>query len=430
MKEHILHLVWKFGLLNQLNCYSTVGEKIEVVHPGVHNQQDSGPDFHTAKIRVGDTLWVGNVEIHVKSSDWYNHLHHFDAAYQNVVLHVVYEDDCGLIEGVKNLPVIELKKCVDQSVWDRILDVEKSKSKIPCAPWQSEISAFEWISWQDRLLTERFERKANDVLLMYKLNQKDWGKVVFQLLAKSLGGTVNKEPFTILSREVPIEVLRKHRSDILAVESILFGVSGMLNDHFKDVYPKALQREYQFYKQKFKLSEMESFWWKWMRLRPSAFPTIQIALLSSLFHNLNQIENLFEIKDFKTFKVKIQKSTVLSPYWENHYKFDKPSKEKVKNWGEDLIKRIYINAVLPYQIARKLERKEELNEIISEFLFQLKAEDNKVTRYWFELGLPMKTAYESQAFLQLYNEYCSQKKCLNCNIGLKVLKRAKYDQVS
>ena len=147
MREEILHLVWKFGLLNHFDCYSTNGEKVQVISVGTHNDQDAGPDFSTAKIRVGETLWVGHVEIHTKTSDWYSHLHHFDKAYQNVVLHVVYEDDCGDIEGTKQFPILELKKCVDPQVWERILKIEKSKKIIPCSGWLSTVNALDWISW-------------------------------------------------------------------------------------------------------------------------------------------------------------------------------------------------------------------------------------------------------------------------------------------
>ncbi len=429
MNEHILHLVWKYRLLNPLACYSTDGEQIQIISPGIHNEQNSGPDFSTAKIKVGDTLWIGNVEIHLKTSDWYNHLHHLDEAYQSVVLHVVYEDDCGDIEGTKKYPIIELKKCVDASVWKRIYQIESSKSKIPCSKWLDQINSMDWTLWQDRLLIERFERKSKEVTLLYKMNKQNWEKVVFQLIAKTIGGTVNKEPFLILSRLAPMEVLLKHKSDILALESILFGVAGMLNENFTDAYPKKLKQEYLFYKQKFDLEEMENHWWKWMRLRPSAFPTIQIAILSSLIHNTNQLENLFGLKDFKSFKQQIQQSTVLSSYWENHYRFDKPTKEKVKNWGGDLIKRLFINGVISFQIAKKDSVGIEGFENELNLLSQINYENNAVIRDWLSFNVPISTAYESQALLQLYNDYCSRKKCLNCNIGLKVLKRAKHDTI-
>lgn len=429
MNEHVLHLVWKYRLLNQLTCYSTNGESIQIISPGTHNEKDAGPDFFAAKVKVGETLWVGNVEIHIKTSDWYNHLHHLDQAYQSVVLHVVYEDDCGDIEGTKKFPVLELKKCVDETVWKRINQIEASKSKIACAQWLDQVNSMDWIMWQDRLLVERFERKAKDVSLLYKMNQQNWEKVVFQLIAKSAGGTVNKEPFLILSRLAPLEVLFKHKSDLLAIESILFGVAGMLNETFVDAYPRKLKQEYLFYKHKFKLEEMENHWWKWMRLRPSAFPTIQIAILSSLIHNASQLENLFGVNDFKVFKKEIQNSTVLSPYWENHYKFDKPTKEKVKNWGEDLLKRIFINGVIPFQIAKKESIGNSGCEKELNLLNQLKFENNSIIREWAKFDVSISTAYESQALLQLFNDYCSQKKCLNCNIGLKVLKRAKHDQI-
>lgn len=422
-----MHIVWKYRLLNQLKCYSIDGEKIEIISPGVHNESDAGPDFSSAKIRVGKMMWVGNVEIHVKTSDWYEHLHHFDPAYQNVVLHVVYEDDCGDIEGTRKFPVIELKKCVNPEIWNRIGQIEKSKLTIPCSEFISSVSSLDWIAWQDRLVSERFERKVKEVQIMYKLSGKNWESVIFQLLAKSLGGTVNKEPFLILSKQLNLSFLKKHRENLFVVESILFGMSGFLGESYQDLYPKALKREYLFYKAKFSLFEMEAFWWKWLRLRPSSFPTIQLALLASLLHNLSDLEVLFQADSFKDFKKIIHKNSCLTFYWENHYKFDQPSKEKTKNWGDDLLKRIFINAVIPYQIAKdELVAGKGAFEYLQK-MNDLKWENNKIIRRWQSLEVSISTSYDSQAMIQLNKEYCSRKKCLNCNIGLRILKHSKHD---
>ena len=429
MDEQVLHLVWKYCLLNQLQCYTTNGERIQIVSPGTHNNQNSGPDFSTSKIRIGDNLWVGNVEIHKKTSDWYIHRHHLDKAYENVVLHVVYEDDIGESEDSDSLPIIELKKCVNPEVWEKISLINKSKKNIPCSNFITLLNTEDWIDWQNLLVIKRFEKKAKDVRVLYNLNNKDWSKVVFQLLAKSLGGTVNKDPFMVLTRETPLEILNKHKCNLLSLESLLFGVAGMLKGNFKDVYPRKLQQEFQFLKHKYGLHEMDSHWWKWMRLRPNSFPTIQIAMLSSLLFNSSQIENLFGISSPRQFKKELNRLSVLSPYWENHYRFDKPAKEKVKNWGKETLERIYINSVIPYQIAKKMELGEldfsdELNR-----LHDMKAENNKIIRGWKELCIPVSSAYQSQALIQLFNDYCSRKKCLNCSVGLKVLKLAKYDQI-
>lgn len=429
MKENILQLVWKFGLINLANCYTTNGEKVSVVNPGVHNTQNSGPDFSTAKVYINDTLWVGNVEVHCKSSDWFNHLHHLDEAYQNVVLHVVYEDDCGAIEGIKHFPVIELKKCVDAEVWSKIEAIDLSKSKIPCESWLSEMNAVDWVSWQDRLLVERFETKSRAVDVLYHTNDKNWEKVCFQLLCKSLGGTVNKEPFLLLSKLLPFEVLNKHRSNLLSIEALLFGVAGMLGGDFEDLYPKRLKQEYQFLKAKFKLQELNAVSWKYLRMRPVAFPTVQIALLSSLIFNTNGLVNVFLSKNEQALFKLLSSSTVTSPYWENHYKFDKPSKGITKNWGAAFVNRLFINAVIPFQLAKGRMANSEEAYVLLEQLNNVKAEENKVIKLWRSLNVPVKSAFESQSLLELYNNYCCQKKCLICNVGLKVLKQAKNDSV-
>ena len=414
-------------MLSQFNCYSTDGEKVVIISPGKHNESDSGPDFSSAKVRIGDLVWVGNVEIHVKTSDWYSHFHHFDPSYDNVILHVVYEDDQNHFEGTKRYPIIELKKCVDPSVWSRIRQIERSKFKIPCSAFINDISTLDWIAWQDRLVTERFDRKVKEVKLIYKLSGKNWESVIFQLLAKSLGGTVNKEPFLILSKQLNISHLKKHKDRLFVIESILFGMSGMLEGSFNDLYPLSLKKEYFFHKTKLSLYQMEGYWWKWLRLRPSSFPTIQIALLSSLIYNLNNLESLFQANSFSEFKEIMNQNSCLSFYWENHYKFDSPSKEKTKNWGDDILKRIFINAVIPYQIAKNNLVGGKNAYYFLQKMHSLNYENNSVIRNWQKLNVPISSCYDSQAMLQLNKEYCSRKKCLNCNIGLKILKHSKYD---
>ena len=427
MKEEILHIVWKYNMLSQFNCYSTDGEKVVIISPGKHNESDSGPDFSSAKVRIGDVVWVGNVEIHVKTSDWYSHFHHFDPSYDNVILHVVYEDDHNHFEETKRYPIIELKKCVNPSVWSRIRQIERSKFKIPCSAFINDISTLDWIAWQDRLVTERFDRKVKEVKLIYKLSGKNWESVIFQLLAKSLGGTVNKEPFLILSKQLNISHLKKHKDRLFVIESILFGMSGMLEGSFNDLYPLSLKKEYLFHKTKLSLYQMEGYWWKWLRLRPSSFPTIQIALLSSLIYNLNNLESLFQTNSFSKFKEIMNQNSCLSFYWDNHYKFDSPSKEKTKNWGDDTLKRIFINAVIPYQIAKNNLVGGKNAYYFLQKMHSLNYENNSVIRNWQKLNVPISSCYDSQAMLQLNKEYCSRKKCLNCNIGLKILKHSKYD---
>ncbi len=427
MKEEDLHHIWKYNLINQSSCYSTDGEKVIVISQGKHNELDSGPDFSFVKVIIGDLCWIGNLEIHVKTSDWFKHLHHLDPSYQNVILHVVYENDYPLLEGAKKCPIIELKKCVNPEIWKRITQIQESKLKIPCYNFIKDVTSLDWKSWQDHLVKERFKRKVKEVELIYKLSDKNWESVVFQLLSKSLGGVVNKEPFLILSKQINISYLKKHKDNLFIIESLLFGVSGMLEDEFKDLYPLMLKKEYLYHKAKFSLYQMEGFWWKWLRLRPSSFPTIQIALLSSLIHNLKDLENLFQVNSFKKFKNIIDKNSCLSLYWENHYKFDFPAKEKTKNWGDDVLRRIYINAVIPYQIAK--------NNLIggkdvSYFIYKMKSlrsENNIVTRKWKKLNVPISNCFASQAMLQLNKEYCSRKKCLNCNIGIRILKYSNYD---
>lgn len=428
MKEEVLHWIWKFNLIAKPFCYSTLGQKIQIVHVGQYNDSNSGPDFSAAKIIIDGVLWVGNVEVHINTSDWFYHGHQFDPNYANVILHVVYEHDSHSRTATSEIPILELKKFVNPSLWSDLANIRKAKSGLPCSRMIHRINTLEWMVWQDRLLVERFEKKVEEVEFLFKLSNKDWESTCLQLLGKSLGGVVNKEPFQILTKEVGMDHLRKNRNELIRIEALLYGIGGMLDQNFIDLYPNVLKSEFEFLKSKYKLFSMEKHWWKWLRLRPSSFPTLQISLLASLLYHNKSLEDLFLIEDYKSFLKLMKSQSCLSPYWENHFRFDMPVKEKPKGWGDEMIKRIFINAVIPYQILKRRQMGSEDVMGVLEKLIVIPPEKNKIVRDWKELGVSVTNAYESQALVQLTNEYCCRKKCLNCNIGLKILNRAKvYD---
>ena len=422
MKENFLHHIWKFKLFSK-ELITTNGESVEVLKCGEHNK-DSGPDFFNAKIKIGNTIWAGNVEIHVKSSDWNHHGHQNDKAYQNIILHVVNEADSDNFSlNRNNIPVVELKNKFNPQLWNHYENFLKSKDWIPCEKNIHDVDEFSISAWLERMLVERLERKTILIEDLLKRNKNHWEETFYQLLARNFGFKLNSVPFELLAKSVPLKYLAKHKNNLLQLEAMLFGNAGLLEQKFTDDYPKNLRREYDFLKNKFSLFPLESHLWKFAKTRPVNFPTIRIAQFAALVHNsshlLSRIIEARKTNDlFKLFDVNP------SSYWETHYRFDNQSKKVQKNLGKTSVENIIINAIVPFLFYYGKEKNDDvLKNRALQFLEQTPSENNLIIRKWKELDIKSDSAFRSQALLQLKNEYCSQKKCLTCGIGIKLLNK-------
>lgn len=424
MTEEFLHHIWKFRLFDQLELKTTKGEKVEIQKPGEHNF-DAGPDFFNGKIKVGETLWAGNVEVHVNSSDWKRHLHQKDKAYDNIILHVVNNADTILHRSSgEEIPTIEIKDRIHKKLYQNYLDFRSSNDWVPCEKQISSVPAFLLNSTFDKLLLERLERKSQIILNSLKLNNNNWEETFYQSLARNFGFKTNAEPFELLAKSLPSIVLGKHKNSLLQLEALLFGQAGMLFEHFSEKYPQQLQNEYAFLKQKFKLQPIEKHLWKYLRLRPINFPSIRIAQFanlilksSHLFSQILELENASELKKMMNVSA--------SEYWESHFMLDRSSSKKPKHLGEESINNIIINTIVPFLFVYGKQKDDE-KYIIKALMFleQTAGESNAIVRKWEELGVPVKNAHFTQALLQLKNEYCNHKKCLNCSIGNYLLKNS------
>ncbi len=424
MTEEFLHHIWKFRLFDQLELKTTKGEIIDIKKPGDHNF-DAGPDFFNGKIKVGETLWAGNVEVHINSSDWKRHLHQNDKAYDNIILHVVNNADIKLFRSSgEEIPTIEIKNRIDKKLYQNYLDFKSSNDWISCEKQISTVPEFIVNSVKDKLLLERLERKSKSILNSLELNNNNWEETFYHSLARNFGFKTNAEPFELLAKSLPSIVLGKHKSSLLQIEALLFGQAGMLFEHFSDKYPQQLQNEYAFLKQKFKLQPLEKHLWKYLRLRPINFPSIRIAQFSNLiyssshmFSKILDLENGFELKKMMNISV--------SEYWESHFMLDRDSSKKSKHLGEDSINNIVINTIVPFLFVYGKQKDDE-KYIYRALLFleQTVGESNSIIRKWEELGVSVKSAHSTQALLQLKNEYCNHKKCLNCSIGNYLLKNS------
>ncbi|CAN5408029.1 DUF2851 family protein [soil metagenome] len=421
MTEAFLHHLWKFKLFNRHQLSSTNGEEIEILKVGQHNT-DAGPDFFNAQIRIGNTTWAGNVEIHQKSSEWNKHQHTNDAAYNNVVLHVVYEHDEEVYtkENIK-LITLELKGSFNPEIFQNYLDLIENNRWIPCQEHISKVDDITITTWLERMLIERLESKTGLIADSLKQNKNNWEETFYQQLAKNFGFKTNALPFEMLAKSLPMAVLTKHKTNLFQVEALLFGQSGLLEKDFKDEDPGELKKEYDFLRKKFSLTPMDSSQWKFLRLRPSNFPTIRIEQFAQLIHkSIHLFSKILETETIAELKTYF--SVPVSEYWKSHYVFDRPSPVREKTLGEDAAMNILINTVVPFVFAFGRHRNElNFQERAMKFLEELAPEKNAIIANWNQYGITSANAGRTQALLQLKNEYCDKKKCLFCSVGNKII---------
>ncbi len=424
MTEDFLHYLWKFKLFNQLDIKTTEGETVRVLHVGQHNT-DAGPDFFNARLKIGTTSWAGNVEIHVKSSDWHRHAHQLDKAYDNVILHVVNEDDKPVF-NIHSIPVptIELKNKFNQDLWRNYEKLVESKQWIPCENKIRNIDSFIMDNWLDRLLVERLEQKTKSIIDALRFANNSWEECFYRMLAKNFGFKLNALPFEMLARSLPMAYLGKHKNSVLQLEALIFGVAGLLEKKFKDDYPLQLQKEYRFLQKKFRLNPIGTHQWKFLRLRPANFPTIRLSQFAHLVHQSSHLfSKILEATSLK--KVKAMFEVSASAYWNTHYIFDKSSTTKsVKELGESAIDNIIINTVIPFFFAYGTQRgSEQHKERAILWTEKLKPESNAIVKKWHALGIESPHAGHAQALLQLKNVYCDRKNCLLCSVGNKLIQQ-------
>jgi len=427
MKEDLLHFVWRYRLYDAKDLCTTTGEKIEVLQPGTYNT-DAGADFSNARIRIGNITMAGNVEMHVDQSDWYAHHHEKDKAYNNVILHVVYDDHgaAAQTESGHVIPVLSLKRFISAELLHRYELLRTNKKSIPCEPLISRLSPdFSYATFYDRLVIDRLQAKVAVIENMLAASTGDWDQVAFQMVATYFGGSVNKEPFQLLASSLPLTVIHRHRNQPQQIEALLFGQSGLLNADFDDEYPAALKREYNYLKKLHSLTPLEAHSWKFFRVRPASFPTVKIAQLAAW---LSKEQHPFRtILDAPTLEAMRSLFDIeIHEYWHTHYQFDKPAKKSNASMGSMLTDVLLINAIVPILFSYgRYKDDEAICQRALDLLTEISAEDNAIIRMWDKLGLKALTANDSQALLQLYNQNCLNHRCLSCQVGHTLLSPAK-----
>ena len=423
MNEDYLHYLWKFQKFAPTLLTTEEGEQILVKSIGHHNK-NSGPDFLEGRVSINNTDWYGNIEIHVKSSDWNLHKHQYDKAYNNVILHVVFEND----KQIKNqngeiIPTLELKNIIDNNKFKDYIYFINNGLKVPCQRQVGDINSFTKNSWLDRLIIERLESKTNIIEETLKNNKGDWNQTYLHFLMRYFGMKVNGDAMAILSSKTSFKIIQKEHHNLFSLEALLYGQAGYLElENIDDEYFTALRKEYLFLKQKYVLTSMKVVNWKLSKLRPPNFPTIRIAQIAQILFTNHQLFSL--IRDFASiedYKQILKVST--SNYWKTHYIFGK-TVEKTKNTvGKMLLHNIIINVISPMSFAYgKSINDERYCNYATQLVSNLPSENNSIVKLWNSLGLESNSAMQSQGIIELYTNYCVPKKCLNCGIGVQILK--------
>lgn len=426
MKESFIQFIWRYRRIEQHQLWSTQREAIQIIDFGQYNT-NAGPDFLQAKIKIGDTLWAGQVEMHVKASDWYQHQHDRDPAYQNVILHVVWEADMEIKRANGQLiPCLELKPITTPELYQRYLKLARHPGRIPCQDSIREVPDIKVKLWLDRLLVERLDQKTTYWEKVLQEQKNDWEQVFFQALSQSMGLPVNKEAMEALAIRTPLRLLQKHRDQIFQLEALLFGQAGLLEEpDFKDEYPQKLAREYQFLRKKYQLRPLSALEWKFSRMRPSNFPTLRIAQLALLVHQSNYLfSKIMALQSVDEAYHALEAKT--SFYWKNHYRFDQISQQRrEKKLGRSTIDLMLINTIIPFIfLYGKKMALPNYTERALHLLEQIKAENNHLLRDWAERGIKAENACQSQGLIHLYKHYCQHKRCLDCAIGNAIITSA------
>ncbi|MET1054111.1 MAG: DUF2851 family protein [Pedobacter sp.] len=422
LNEDFLHYIWQYRLLTRLDLYCTDGAKLEIIDTGSPNTH-AGPDFSSARLRIAGTLWAGNVEIHVKASEWLLHHHQQDRLYDTVILHVVYEDDAVICRTDGSLiPVLLLKDLIPDDMLQRYRSLLDGRSFFPCAGQISQADPAIIRKVLDTMAAERLAEKSAELEVLMVKNKYNWNETFHQLLIRNFGFKVNTIPFELLAAELPATLLGRHRNQALQIEALLFGQAGFLEGDFVDSYPRQLQAEYVFLRKKYQLVPLDPSLWKFLRMHPQNFPVLRIAQLAGMLTgNTPAIPDILAAGKLPSL-ISLFTPVSVHPYWKDHSHFDKICKPMELRLGRKSVDILIINVVcvILYHYGGYFGIPEIRQRSVS-FLKSIPAEDNGVVRKYKAAGLKLKSASDSQAILQLHKNYCATKKCLNCAVGIDIV---------
>ena len=417
MTEKLLQYIWQFQYFNTRQLQTVHGESLHIVRNGTFNT-NQGPDFIGARIKVANTEWAGSIELHVKSSDWVAHKHDSDDNYKNVILHVVWQHDQEIDLA---FPTLELQPYVSSILLNKYDELMQSPQFIPCQNHILKVPEITIAAWKERLLVERLQQRSRYIETMLAKNNNHWEEVFWWMLAKNFGIRINADSFEAIAQTIPVNILAKHKNQLLQLEAILMGQAGMLDKTFEENYPNMLRKEYIFLQKKYQLKKAHAPIY-FLRMRPANFPTVRLAQLAMLVHqSLHLFASIREAKNLQD--VERLLNVTANDYWHYHYIFDEPTEFKKKTLGKQMIQNIFINTIIPMLYAYGYVNSNEVFKAKAlRWLEQLAAEKNSITKGFEQLQVSHKNAFDSQALIQLKNEYCNYKHCLQCAVGNRILK--------
>lgn len=418
--ERLLQFIWQFQYFNKDGLKTVDGNRLQILNVGALNK-NQGPDFLNARIKINDTHWAGNIELHIKTSDYLLHKHDADINYKNIILHVVWMHDD---DSLMHIPTLELQPLVSSVMLHKYASLESNQNFIPCAEMLPALSALGWMKWKERLLIERLEMRTNHISELLTLSANHWEAVFWWLLAKNFGYKVNAELFEAMAQSVPVNVLAKHKHQQIQLEALLMGQANLLKPSYEDDYAKLLYREHSFLTKKYSLKQT-AVQPLFLRMRPANFPTIRLSQLAALIYKSTHLfSQILHAEKLSTVKQLFDVSA--NDYWHYHYRFDELTPYKPKQLGEDMIHNIIINTIVPVVFAYgKVNDVGSLKTKALEWLQQIPAESNHIITNWKKYIL-VNAAFDSQAVLQLKKNYCKEKRCLECAAGNAILKNNTY----
>lgn len=426
--EDFLHYLWQWRLFDGTNLMTTDGQTLRILHPGTHNAHDAGPDFSQARIRIGDTLWAGHVELHKRSSDWLAHGHDQDPAYQTVILHVVYENDVPIRRpSGAPIPTLVLRTRIASRHIQRYAQLLGSRQWIPC---ESQLSIREvrgCADWLEYLAKERLAYKAMEVEQLLEQTRHHWEESFYYSLARGFGLPQNAAAFESLARSLPLKVLIQNKHNLLDLEALLLGQSGLLQlETAPDAYTQQLQQSYQYLAHKYQLQPMPVAAWRRGGMRPAHFPTLRIAQFAALIHQSKHLlTTLLQTTDAKAMQQVL--AVEASPYWSTHYRLGRITQARKKKLGKRTIQSLLINTVAPFLVAYgRYKATPVYGQNALALLRALPAEQNSMLEKWRDLGIKTANALDTQALLQLKKYYCTTRRCLECRFGHHVLNRRDF----
>jgi hypothetical protein len=421
MTEEFLSFIWQYKLYKPDNLHLD-GEEVTVIYPGELNR-DAGPDFFNTKLKIGDTIWAGNAEVHIKASDWNKHGHDINPAFDNVILHITHQNDQPVYTS-KGRQVATLALEFEEAYIRNHNALLDTRNWLACANDLGSIDPVFLSSFLSKLGIERLENRANQITDNLNRTVNDWEEAFYRQIARSFGFHVNSHPFEALAQSIPYIIVKKHYLHLTQLEALFFGQAGFLHDDYSsDDYYNKLKEEYRFLQAKYKLQPIETHLWKFMRLRPGNFPTVRIAQFAALLHSKPSfLSSILEAESIGHLFNKL--SVNVSEYWQSHYLFGNPSSLAAKPMGKDSAMIIIMNTIVPFYFTYgKKMGISQLQEKALRFWEEIDAEDNSIVKQWIQSGIIPRNAFDSQALLQLKNEYCDRKHCLSCAIGVKIISK-------